>query len=117
MKKLTVFFDGACPLCRREIGFYRKIDSQEKIDWRDISNTTDERELPLPQDALMARFHVQREDGRVLSGARAFIELWKNLPGWRWIGILASTPGVPVVMEFGYIFFLRFRPRLQRALK
>jgi predicted DCC family thiol-disulfide oxidoreductase YuxK len=117
MSRLVVYFDGACPLCRREINFYQKMDAQNRVEWRDISTVQSQQDLPLPQDTLMARFHVQRADGQLLSGARAFIELWKNLPGWRWVGLVASVPGAPIALEIGYRFFLRFRPRLQRALK
>ena len=35
--KLTVYFDGACPLCQREIAFYRRQRGSERITWHDIS--------------------------------------------------------------------------------
>ena len=34
---LTVFYDGSCPLCRREIDFYRRRRGAARIDWLDIS--------------------------------------------------------------------------------
>jgi hypothetical protein len=37
---------------------------------------------------MFARF-----DGRVLSGAAAFVEVWTRLPKWRWAARAASLPG------------------------
>ena len=33
-----VFYDGGCPLCRREIAHYRRIDSAERLRWVDALN-------------------------------------------------------------------------------
>jgi len=33
----TVYFDGACPLCRREIALYRRAAGEGRIDWVDAS--------------------------------------------------------------------------------
>jgi ubiquinone biosynthesis monooxygenase Coq7 len=111
---LTVLFDGACPLCRREIGVYRGLQAREPLRFVDVNAEGAALPGTLTRDALLARFHVQRADGRIDSGARAFIALWAALPGWRWLARLASLPGVPVVMEGAYRGFLRLRPRLQR---
>jgi predicted DCC family thiol-disulfide oxidoreductase YuxK len=112
---LTVFYDGACPLCRREIGWYRRRRNDGRIDWLDVSQCTDEA-LPqgLDRPALLARFHVALPDGRVVSGPPAFAALWLRYPGLRWVGRLASIAPLPLLLEVGYRLFLRFRPRLQR---
>ena len=62
----------------------------------------------------MARFHVRREDGQLLSGAAAFVALWLAMPGWRWLGRVARLPGVTPLLELAYRGFLRVRPSIQR---
>ena len=111
---LTVLYDGACPLCRREIGVYRGLQPNAPVCFADISDATQ----PLPpgttREQLMARFHVQGRDGALLSGAQAFLALWATLPGWRWLAQVGRLPGAAWVMERTYRVFLRWRPALQR---
>lgn len=111
---LTVLYDGACPMCRREIGLYRGLESDTPLCFLDISDPA----LALPpgttREQLMARFHVRGGDGRMRSGADAFLALWATLPGWRWLARLGRLPGVAWLMERAYRLFLRWRPSLQR---
>ena len=114
---LTVLYDGACPLCRREIGVYRGLQplrADTPVCFADVSDTT----LPLPpgttREQLLARFHVRGRDGQLRSGAQAFLALWAALPGWRWLALAGRLPGAAWVMERGYRLFLRWRPMLQR---
>jgi predicted DCC family thiol-disulfide oxidoreductase YuxK len=114
---LTILFDGACPLCRREIAVYRDLQPLQPdstVSFVDISNAA----VPLPagttREQLLARFHVQSPDGQLLSGAQAFLALWAALPGWRWLALIGRLPGASWVMERLYRLFLRWRPALQR---
>jgi len=114
---LTVLYDGACPLCRREIGIYRGLQplhSDAPVCFADVSDT----EVPLPpgttREQLLARFHVRGRDGELRSGARAFLALWAELPGWRWLALAGRLPGAAWLMERTYRLFLRWRPTLQR---
>ncbi len=111
---LTVLYDGACPLCRREIGVYRGLQPNQPVCFADVNDPA----LPLPvgttRGQLMARFHVRSRDGQLLSGARAFLALWAALPGWRWLALIGRLPGAVWMMELLYRFFLRWRPLLQR---
>lgn len=111
---LTVLYDGACPLCRREIGFYQRLSPTTPLCFADVSDAAQALPPGTTRDQLLARFHVRGPDGRLLSGAAAFLALWAVLPGWRWLARLGRVPGVPWLMERGYRGFLRFRPRLQR---
>ena len=59
---LTVLYDGACPLCRREIGIYRglrPLRPDAPVCFVDVSDAA----LPLPpgttREQLLARFHVR----------------------------------------------------------
>ena len=111
---LTVLYDAACPLCRREIAVYRGLRSDTPLCFADVS--ADDTALPpgTTRAQLLARFHVRRADGQLLSGAAAFLALWSELPGWRWLARVGRLPGAAWVMERVYRLFLRMRPLLQR---
>jgi len=113
---LTVYFDGACPLCRREIALYRDLGTAASIEYCDVSQ--DDSCLPADVDraSARARFHVMDDAGRVHDGASAFVALWARLPGWRWLARIARLPGVTGVLELAYRAFLPLRPTLQRIV-
>lgn len=114
-ESLTVMFDGACPLCRREVGMYQALDPLEPVAWLDVSQAA--ASMPAEDRArYMARFHVRLRDGQLLSGAAAFVALWQTMPGWRWLGRLASLPGVTPALELLYRAFLHLRPGIQRLV-
>ena len=111
---LTVLYDGACPLCRREIGVYRNLQSEIPVCFADVNDTAVSLPAGTTRQELLARFHVQRHDGELLSGARAFLVLWAALPGWRWLATAGRLPGAAWLMECFYRLFLRVRPAMQR---
>lgn len=113
---LTVLYDGACPLCCREIGLYRCVQPrspESAVHFADVNDPALKIPMGVTRERLLARFHVCMPNGELLSGARAFLALWAVLPGWRWLALLGRVPGVPGLMEFGYRVFLRARPMLQ----
>lgn len=115
---LTVLYDGGCPLCRREIAHVQGLAKEgSALCFVDISTTSDTRpatdRFASDRQALLARFHVQREDGSRLSGAAAFVAMWARLPGWRWAARLAQLPGALTLLEAAYRGFLLMRPALQ----
>ena len=112
---LTVLYDGACPLCRREIALYRGLPSNQPLAFVDVSNTAVELPQGTDRARLLARFHVLRADGSMADGARGFVALWAALPGWRWLARLAALPGFTPLMELGYRAFLQLRPAMQRV--
>ena len=111
---LTVLYDGACPLCRREIGVYRGLRPIAPVCFADVSDTAQPLPSGITREQLMTRFHVRDSDGQLLSGAQAFLALWAALPGWRWLALVGRLPGAAWAMERAYRLFLRARPALQR---
>lgn len=107
----TVYYDGACPLCSREIAFYRRRDAEGRVRWHDLRREpVDPVRDGIGQEAALARFHLRRADGTLLSGAAAFVALWSEIPGFRTLAALARLPGMAWVLERGYLLFLRLRP-------
>jgi predicted DCC family thiol-disulfide oxidoreductase YuxK len=107
---LRVYYDGGCPVCSREIAFYKNRAGAEAVDWVDASRIE-----PVSlggdlskRDAL-ARLHVRRGDGTLVSGAAAFSEIWRVTPGFRWLGRLLSLPPFDTLAELAYRAFLIVR--------
>jgi len=114
--KPTIYYDGSCPVCSAEIGYYQGKDRAQALCFVDVSRTEVELPAGLTRQQAMARFHVRGDDGRLSSGAAAFAAVWARLPGWRWAARCAALPGVLVVLEFGYRLFLLGRPLIVRIL-
>ncbi|MGB3711298.1 MAG: DUF393 domain-containing protein [Erythrobacter sp.] len=110
--KVTVWFDGACPLCQREIAVMRRLDRRGAIQFLDVSVDADP-SCPVDRGALLARFHA-REGAEVLDGAAAFAAMWRAIPALRPLGLIARNRMVLAMLERAYRAFLRFRPTLQR---
>lgn len=113
----TVFYDGSCPLCSAEIAHYRGMDTYGRLLFRDVSKADVVLEPELDRSTLMARFHVRRADGALLSGAVAFVSLWSLLPRWRWVAYAAALPGATLILEMVYRLFLPVRPAISRLLR
>lgn len=113
---LTVYFDGSCPLCRREISLYQDLPSKQLLRWVDVSTPT---ALPcgLTCALAMRRFHVRDAQGRLYSGAEAFSVLWRCFAGWRVLGWMTAVPPLSWLAEAAYRLFLPLRPRLQAWLR
>jgi len=61
------------------------------------------------RDAALARLHLRRPDGSLVSGAAAFTALWQTLPRWAWLGRLLGNRATLPVLEAGYRGFLVLR--------
>jgi predicted DCC family thiol-disulfide oxidoreductase YuxK len=111
---LTVFYDGACPLCDREIAFYRRWCGNQAVSWVDVRGVKDDEVAPgLSRNWALARFHVMRPDGTTESGGAAFAELWSMLPGLRPLSGLVRSRPLKWLLDRAYNLFLVVRPRLQ----
>lgn len=111
-RQVTVWYDGACPLCMREIALMRRLDRRAAIDFVDISLSGAEN-CPLDQAQLLKRFHAS-ENGKLLSGAAAFAAMWRAIPVLRPLGLLARNRLALQALEHLYSLFLRHRPKLQK---
>jgi len=108
---VTVWFDGACPLCLREIVLMRRLDKRSAIAFIDV--TSEGAACPIDPALLLARFHAREGDGPLLHGAAAFAAMWRAIPLLRPLGLAARFPPVLLLLEGAYRAFLRVRPRLQ----
>ena len=113
-KSLTVFFDGSCPICSKEINFYKMRAGADELSWVDVSDE----EVPIPiqtrsREELMARFHVLSSSGELVSGGAAFAELWASLPAFKIFGKIFKLPILRYIINVGYEIFLTLRPKFQ----
>jgi len=105
----TVFFDGGCPLCSREIAHYRRLNARSEIDWIDVTREPDRLAVfDLTAEDAMRSFHVMDKAGQMVTGARAFITLWRELPYYRRLAALCEALRVLPLLEWGYRHFARW---------
>lgn len=117
MSRLTVFYDGACPLCIREIGLLRRLEKGRRVDYLDISPPGAAAFCPVPQEQLLARFTVKRADGEMVDGAQAFTEVWSQIPWLIWLRPIGRFPPTRWTLNLNYGGFLKIRPWLQRFVR
>ena len=109
---IEVFFDGGCPLCRREINVLRRWDRRGKIRFTDISSPDF---LPaavaMTDEALMAQMHGRLPDGTWLRGVEVFRRMYAAV-GFGPLVFLSRLPLISQVLDWAYAVFARNRWRL-----
>jgi predicted DCC family thiol-disulfide oxidoreductase YuxK len=112
---LTLYYDGLCPLCSREMAHYRRRAAGDpSVVFLDITDPAF-----VPADHGLDRKRVQRlmhvKEGETLyTGIDAFLAIWRRVPGHGFLTWLASIPGVYWMMKGGYHAFAAVRPYLPR---
>ena len=112
---MKVYYNESCSICRAEINHYKK-QNIEEIDWVDITNNvTAERETSKDNKALLRRLHVKK-DGKIFSGAKAFLLVWKNIPKYKFLYNFFKLPIIFQIFSIGYeiiAFFLYLKNKKQ----
>jgi predicted DCC family thiol-disulfide oxidoreductase YuxK len=102
---VTTLYNGACPVCRTEIHHYRRIDQRRGGDlvFADIvADPAAAAALGVDPEDLKRRLHVLDREGRLHAGVDAFLVLWRELPGYRWLGRVVGLPGVRTAAALVY---------------
>lgn len=116
---LEVYHDGSCPLCQREIALVRKLTADKNLAFVDVSSVPDVGRIArdLAAKDAMARFHVRRADGSLVSGAEAFLEMWiTTTPRLAFLKPLASSRIAIALLNGVYRVVLFVRPALARVV-
>ena len=110
MNKDTLYYDGACPLCRAEIGKLRRY-CNGRLALRDI-HELENGDAGVDKQTLLSRLHLRTADGRWITGLQANIRAWQYTP-FRHLWRMLDWPLVNLVSHRAYEFWLRQRGRLQ----
>ena len=107
---ITVFYDGKCQLCSREINHYRKIAPEGIFDWQDITESNEA--LKAKGVSLvegLKRLHAIDGDGKLHVGVGAFILIWKQLKRWRLLALVVSLAIIRQIADLAYKTFANYR--------
>lgn len=106
---LEVFYDGDCPLCRREIDLLRRWDKRQAIKFVDLAAADfDPATVGQTHAELMALIHGRLPDGTVIVGVEVFRQIYQRL-GFGTLVWLSRCPGVSGLLEAAYRLFARYR--------
>ena len=86
---MEVYFNNSCKICKAEIDLYKK-EKVKQINWIDITNNKSARsDTNKNYEELLRRLHVKK-DGKIFSGAEAFLLVWKNIPKYKFLYIFLN---------------------------
>ena len=114
---LTVFYDGSCIVCSREIAHYQRMEVGDRLLFVDIAAPAFDPSLyGRTKDEFMAQIHVRDAEGRFHTGVDAFAGIWAAVPGeaYTLLSRLVQLPGIHMLATFGYHLFARFRKYLPK---
>jgi predicted DCC family thiol-disulfide oxidoreductase YuxK len=111
---VTLYYDGRCPLCSREIAHYRQKAVGDALRFIDITDPKfDAAEQELDAKRVHRIMHVKVGD-ELRVGLDAFIAVWDAIPSYRWLAKAARLPGLHALLTIGYHSFAVMRPWLPR---
>ncbi len=109
---LTVFYDGACPICAREMALMKRLDRTQRLTLLDFSLAGfDAAPTGLAVADLSAVIHAEWADGTVITGVEVFRAIWEAV-GLGFLSRLSRLPLVAPLMTKAYGWFARNRLRL-----
>ena len=96
---MKVLYNGSCPICSKEINHYKKHSTN--IEYEDLETILCFSAWGINKEDAKRKLHVYH-DGVMYSGVDAFIQLWRQMPRYRFLSHFASWPMVYPLANFTY---------------
>ncbi|WP_417593944.1 thiol-disulfide oxidoreductase DCC family protein [Oceanospirillum sp.] len=115
-KKLTLYYDGACPLCRKEVRWLQARCRRKDLSlaFVDISQDGfDPGPTGKQTKQLMAELHLQDNEGNWWTAMDASRRIYQEI-GLGWLMAPTGWPFLKPVFDRLYHSFAKIRPRLQK---
>ena len=116
LEKLTLFYDGACPLCQAEIIFLSGRNQANLLGFVDINSAQfDPHKVGVSCEAALAAMYGQFASGKLIQGVAVFPEAYRraNLPRLAWV---FSRKSLQPFLKLAYLFFAKNRHAISRLL-
>ncbi|TNC83508.1 MAG: thiol-disulfide oxidoreductase [Thalassolituus sp.] len=109
MSELTLYYDGQCPLCVREMAHLRQADRDGRLTLVDIQQEGFAELYPhIDPQAARTILHANTEDGSLLLGLDVTYRAWSLVGKGFWIAPL-RWPVIRWFADKAYLWFARNR--------
>jgi len=109
---LTVFFDGACPLCARENALMKRLNKRRLLVFCDFSRPDyGAVSIGFCPSELGRVIHARWADGSVITGVEVFRAMWEAI-GFGAFAAFSRLPLIEPLVMRAYAWFARNRLRL-----
>lgn len=108
-RKLSLFYDGACPLCQAEIQFLAGRNQAQLLEFIDINSAAyNPAVIGVSCEQALAAMYGQFSDGTLIKGVAVFSAAYSraNLP---WLAWVFSRKILQPLLALGYRFFAKNR--------
>jgi predicted DCC family thiol-disulfide oxidoreductase YuxK len=107
---ISVFYDGKCGLCRREIEHYKRIAPVGVFEWVDITvDPSATQKIGISYADGLKLLHATDVKGRLHVGVDSFLLIWQQIPRWRILATIVSLPIIRPVANIAYRAFAVWR--------
>ncbi|NHA15574.1 thiol-disulfide oxidoreductase DCC family protein [Thioalkalivibrio sp. XN279] len=108
--KTIVYFDSGCPVCAAGAAHWQGRDWARRTEWVDLMVQPEALTAEgVSFAAAMETLHVRDRHGRLVAGGDAFLLLWDQLPGWRWLSRGVRAAGMERLFDRAYRWHSRGR--------
>ena len=115
MKKLTMYYDGLCPLCQAEILFLSRRNQSGLLRFVDVNSSQYSADaVGVSCQQALDSMYAQYDDGELINGVDVFSAAYEraNLRTLAW---LFSRPSLRPILTWGYRFFAKNRHLISRV--
>ncbi len=97
----TLFYDGQCPICRREMDLLQsRLRQPATLQLQDLHTASPEQGFPGKAE-LLANLHLLRDDGTWLTGLDANARAWSHT-AWGWLFAITRWPLIKPLSDWIY---------------
>ncbi|MGR6833737.1 thiol-disulfide oxidoreductase DCC family protein [Aliivibrio wodanis] len=111
MYKLTIFYDGTCPLCAKEMSALSQQDTNNVIKTIDIYSEEFSEYPCIDPKAANTVLHALNQNNELILGLDVTYLAWK-LVGKGWLYAPLRWPGIRVLADWCYLRFAKNRYRV-----
>ena len=116
MSQLTIFYDGRCALCAKEIKSLKELDRNNRITFADIfAHDFAKNYASVNVEEANRVLHGMKDTGELIYGLDVTVLAWTLVGKGKWVAPL-RWPIVKQIADVAYIFFARNREQISRLI-